>query len=263
MRAVSITTENRYRNNAKRHNDIPHDVLKVRLNCLINATDREHVYKRGNATVYQFGSCLLSVTGNIITNIRWTGNNESPSSQEQYRLKTWFLRYGLTSDGSRFAHATRQMEDQDFRYSRNDENPRYSYDNSYRKEESNKKAENQFFESDELEQEFFAFSELYTTFHEDDRDACEEFFRENVGFDASPKEAHEFVLSFLEKIVNEHSYEEVLSALPSTEELLSELEQKSVSFAKEKDSMKEKESVGKEQKETKENKKSWHLFGDR
>ena len=70
MRAISLSTIDKYRKNAIHDANIPTDVLKIRLNCLIDAVSPKHIYTRGNATVYQFGSCLLYVSDNIITDIR-------------------------------------------------------------------------------------------------------------------------------------------------------------------------------------------------
>lgn len=102
MRAISLSTLDKYKRNALHDANITNDVLKVKLNCLIDATAYKHRTKRGNATIYQFGSCLLHVTGNIITDIRWTGEKESPALYEVKKMKELFLLNGLNKKGNKF-----------------------------------------------------------------------------------------------------------------------------------------------------------------
>lgn len=105
MRAVSLSAINKYRKNAKHDKNIPDDVLKVKLNCLINAVEKEHIYSRGSAIVYQFGSCLLYVTDNIISDVRWTEErNEQPTNYEVSRMTRLYILNGLNSSGKRFVH---------------------------------------------------------------------------------------------------------------------------------------------------------------
>lgn len=105
MRAISLSTLDKYRRNAIHDVNIPNDVLKVKLNCLIDATAYKHISKRGNAVVYQFGSCLLHVSDNIITDIRWTGEKESPAVYEVKKMTELFLHNGLNKKGNRFVEA--------------------------------------------------------------------------------------------------------------------------------------------------------------
>lgn len=109
MRAISFTTADKYRKNAKWHNDIAIEILKIRLNCIIDATSKEHVHRRGNTTIYQFGSCLLFVKGNIISDIRWTGRDEMALPVEQKRLTALFVRNGLHYRGYKYADETIRM----------------------------------------------------------------------------------------------------------------------------------------------------------
>ena len=108
MRAVSLSTINKYRKNARYDRNIPDDVLKVKLNCLINAVEKEHIYSRGSATVYQFGSCLFYVIDNIITDIRWTEERtEKPNDYEINRMIRLYLSNGLNCSGKRFVDKTK------------------------------------------------------------------------------------------------------------------------------------------------------------
>ena len=102
MRAVSLTTIDKYRKNALHDKYITEEVLKIRLNCLIDATSQKHIFTRGNNTVYQFGSCLLYVSNNIITDIRWTGEKETPTISEAKKMREFFLKNGLNKRGNRF-----------------------------------------------------------------------------------------------------------------------------------------------------------------
>lgn len=101
MKALSLTTINKYRKNAKHDSDIDIDVLKIRLNCLIDAVDNEHIRRSGNTVIYKFGECSLYVTNNIVTDIRWNENTLGPTSREQKRLIGLYLRNGLNKRGNK------------------------------------------------------------------------------------------------------------------------------------------------------------------
>ena len=76
MRAISITAMNQYRKNAKHNNDLPNDVLKARINCLLEAS--ENVYPTIGGTIYKFGSCKIKVDYNdIIISITWANENQN------------------------------------------------------------------------------------------------------------------------------------------------------------------------------------------
>lgn len=102
MRAISISTIDKYRRNAIHDSKIPNDVLKIKLNCLIDAVKEEHISTRGNSKVYQFGSCLLYVSDDIITDIRWTHEKRYPTKDETQRMTTLFLSNGLNKKGTKF-----------------------------------------------------------------------------------------------------------------------------------------------------------------
>ena len=102
MRAMSLTTLNKYRKNAKHDKNIPDDVLKIKLNCLIDSVENRHIHNRGNVTVYQFGNCVFYVTENIITDIKWKTDDDYPSNYEVDRMVKLFLKNGLNKKGNRF-----------------------------------------------------------------------------------------------------------------------------------------------------------------
>ena len=109
--------------------------------------------------------------------------------------------------------------------------------------------------SNEIEQEFFTFAELYMSFNDDNRLHCEQCFQNNVGFDASAQEAHAFVLSFLEEILERHSPFEVLEEVPNAKDLLTEVEQKKSASVSQKGVQKKEKDSSKENKENEDKKK--------
>lgn len=52
MKAISISTIEKYRKNAKHDSKIPNDVLKIKLNCLIDSVRKDHILTRGNTLIY-------------------------------------------------------------------------------------------------------------------------------------------------------------------------------------------------------------------
>ncbi len=95
MKAISISTIEKYRKNAKHDSKIPNDVLKIKLNCLIDSVRKDHILTRGNTLIYQFGNCLIYVSNNIITDIRWTDEKKYPTKDETERMTSLFLENGL------------------------------------------------------------------------------------------------------------------------------------------------------------------------
>lgn len=102
MKAISISAIEKYRKNAKHDAKIPHDVLKIKLNCLINSVGKEHIFTRGNVSIYQFGNCLIYVSNNIITDIRWTDEKKYPTKEETESMTSLFLENGLDKKGKKF-----------------------------------------------------------------------------------------------------------------------------------------------------------------
>lgn len=102
MKAISISAIEKYRKNAKHDAKIPHDVLKIKLNCLIDSVRKEHIFTRGSVSIYQFGNCLIYVSNNIITDIRWKDEKKYPTKEETERMTSLFLENGLDKKGKKF-----------------------------------------------------------------------------------------------------------------------------------------------------------------
>ena len=103
MKTISLSTLDKYRKNATHDINIPNDVLKIKLNCLIDAVNKEHIFTRGNFIVYQFGNCLFYVTDNIIANIRWMEEKCTPNGYEIKKMTKLFIKNGLNKKGNKFA----------------------------------------------------------------------------------------------------------------------------------------------------------------
>lgn len=97
MKAISISTIEKYRKNEKHDSKI----LKTKLNCLIDSVRKDHILTRGNTLIYQFGNCLIYVSNNIITDIRWTDEKKYPTKDETERMTSLFLENGLDKRGKK------------------------------------------------------------------------------------------------------------------------------------------------------------------
>ena len=104
MRAISVGVYYKYRTRAKQSNNVGDDVLKTRLNCLVDATSKDHIYYVGNSTAYKFGNCVLYVMYGIIYDIRWMRENRNPTRLESNRLRLLFMQNGLNMKGTKFVH---------------------------------------------------------------------------------------------------------------------------------------------------------------
>ena len=102
MRAISLNTLDKYRKYAKHDKNIPNDVLKIKLNCLIDSVEKEHIYNRNPFIVYQFGSCLFYTTDNIISDIRWSDLDNHPTNYEVDKMLKLFSKNGLNKKGNKF-----------------------------------------------------------------------------------------------------------------------------------------------------------------
>lgn len=102
MRAISVGVYFKYRARARNSSSTEDDVLKVKLNCLVDATSKEHIRKVGNSTVYQFGNCVLYVMYGIIYDIRWMKENRNPSRFESNKMRLLFMQNGLNMRGNKF-----------------------------------------------------------------------------------------------------------------------------------------------------------------
>ena len=66
MRSISITALSKYRKFAIHDKNVPDDILKIKLNCLIDATDESHIFVCGNTKTHTFGNCSFIIVENII-----------------------------------------------------------------------------------------------------------------------------------------------------------------------------------------------------
>lgn len=102
MKSISITTLNNYKNKAIHDKNIPNDILKIRLNCLIEAVDKEHIKDNCTYISYKFGNCIFEVKNNIISNIRWDDSKDEPTLKEIKRMIFLFNKYGLNQRGNKY-----------------------------------------------------------------------------------------------------------------------------------------------------------------
>lgn len=102
MRSISITALNKYRNFAIHDRKINDEILKVKLNCLIDATDENHTKISGRTKTYTFGSCSFITVDNIIKDIRWNTDKIVPDTSEVKKMITLFIRNGLNKKGNKF-----------------------------------------------------------------------------------------------------------------------------------------------------------------
>lgn len=102
---INKNAEIMYRNNARRDKNINYDVLSCKISALIYAsTDR--FYFSDEDAVVAFGSCLITFSKNMVTDIRWC--NESHRSYcitdyEMRRLHEANEYFGLNKSGNDFA----------------------------------------------------------------------------------------------------------------------------------------------------------------
>lgn len=101
MKSLSTNALDKYRKYAKRDKNIPNDVLKIKLNCLIGAVEKSHIRKTSSCIIYQFGSCLIHVNGNIITNLRWTETENHPTNYEIAKMLQLFSENSLNKNGNK------------------------------------------------------------------------------------------------------------------------------------------------------------------
>lgn len=102
MRSITITALNKYRKFASHDRKITDEVLKVKLNCLIDATDENHMTINGRTKIYTFGSCSFITVDNIIKDIRWSTDKTVPDISEVRKMITLFIRNGLNKKGNKF-----------------------------------------------------------------------------------------------------------------------------------------------------------------
>lgn len=99
--ALSVNAANDYKKNSKHSGDISVDVLKAKLNCMIEASEK-HVQNIG-ATSYIFGRCSIRVTNTgVIKSIQWKKNRVAASNKEIHTLKCLYRKVGLNSSGTEF-----------------------------------------------------------------------------------------------------------------------------------------------------------------
>ena len=111
IRGLSLTTIDNYRKKAKHYDEnMPMEVLKIRLNCFVYATSPEHISSFCGTTMYQFGSCVLSVENDIIKNIHWKQEKSKPTEEELKNMTRLFRSYGLNHKGNDFYKPYKKKE---------------------------------------------------------------------------------------------------------------------------------------------------------
>lgn len=70
--------QHQYRTGAKQAKDIPLPVLECRMSSLIYASKDRYYFSDEDATI-AFGSCLITFSGEDITDIRWCKDNHGSS----------------------------------------------------------------------------------------------------------------------------------------------------------------------------------------
>lgn len=93
-----------YRTGAKQAKDIPLPVLECRMSSLIYASKDRYYFSDEDATV-AFGSCLITFSGENITDICWCKDNHGSSGickQEKKLLMEAYNYFGLNRNGEFF-----------------------------------------------------------------------------------------------------------------------------------------------------------------
>lgn len=95
----------KYRTEAKQAKDIPIPVLECKLSSLVYASKDRYYYSDEDATV-AFGSCLLTFSKDVITDIRWCKKEHREASgisrEEKERLMQAHAYFGLNRNGVAF-----------------------------------------------------------------------------------------------------------------------------------------------------------------
>lgn len=109
QRAISVTAVRDYRTGAYNDKNLDVEVLKIKINCLIDSST--HVTFCTCGKRYVFGSCCIEVDReNRIRSIEWLKEKKSPDGREISNLKRNYLNSGLNQRGTRFTTEEEKIE---------------------------------------------------------------------------------------------------------------------------------------------------------
>ena len=109
MKAITYKALQQYRNGAKKNKNLDSGILRVKLNCLINAS--EHVSTTVGGTIYQFGNCKIKVdTNNLIVEISWIDDHIEPDTSEAVKLLGFYKHNGMNRAGTRYIKEDNQSD---------------------------------------------------------------------------------------------------------------------------------------------------------
>jgi hypothetical protein len=98
MYLLSENAIEQYRQGAKNGADIPVKMLRVKLNCLCQAGNKEEM---SDGIQYSFGKCVIEVKDNTITKVYWDNKrNHTVAQWEGDRLRRIFKRNNLDETGN-------------------------------------------------------------------------------------------------------------------------------------------------------------------
>lgn len=96
--SLTITALNNYRNGAKNDKNLDNDILKLKINCLIYASENCSLILGGKR--YTFGTVIFEVSNDgSIKRIYWNTKNNKPSFNEISKLLTAYELVGLDRNG--------------------------------------------------------------------------------------------------------------------------------------------------------------------
>ena len=102
MYNISETALRQYRNGAKNNADLPKDILKVKINCLILSVDSVNTRYTKCGKIFQFGTCQFEIDREMnVRKISWC-NTSSLLKTEASELKRNYKKYGLNSAGTAY-----------------------------------------------------------------------------------------------------------------------------------------------------------------
>jgi hypothetical protein len=109
IRPISVTAIRDYHNSAYNQVNITDEILKLKINCLIDASEHKQFVTCG--TAYRFGSCIIETDRqDRIRSIKWTKERKLPDRRELTNLSKAYLSCGLDKDGKRFLTEEERIE---------------------------------------------------------------------------------------------------------------------------------------------------------
>jgi hypothetical protein len=103
IRAISITAYRQFRNGAKQNVNIDYEILKLRLNSIIDSVDQTNISFYSGGKKYRFGNCVFKVdTNNYIRGIYWPTDDLKPTRNEIVQLESNYRKRGLNKRGTQF-----------------------------------------------------------------------------------------------------------------------------------------------------------------